>query len=109
MTPTYEEYSVVAPSLAPGFKYGKVDPKDFALVKSRTQIPRQDRTMRKLPSVAISYRHFVYHAAANRMGIPWTGCFTHNLACRVSIQRSWIGQKSESQVVLRGDGDVLST
>jgi ribosomal protein S18 acetylase RimI-like enzyme len=53
MTPTYEEYSVVAPSLAPGFKYGKVDPKDFALVKSRTQIPRQDRTLCKLPSVAI--------------------------------------------------------
>jgi ribosomal protein S18 acetylase RimI-like enzyme len=44
---------LVAPSLAPGLKYSKVDPKDFELVKSRTQIPRQDRTLRKLPSVAI--------------------------------------------------------
>jgi ribosomal protein S18 acetylase RimI-like enzyme len=44
---------VVAPSLASGFKYGKVNPEDFTLVKSRTQIPRQDRTLRKLPSVAI--------------------------------------------------------
>ncbi|THY09968.1 hypothetical protein D6D03_00094 [Aureobasidium pullulans] len=44
---------VVPRSLPPGFAYGKVDPKDYGLVKSRTQIPRQDRTLRKLPSVAI--------------------------------------------------------
>lgn len=53
MTPAHKELSVVAPSLAPDFEYGKVNPKDFELVKSRTQIPRQDRTLRKLPSVAI--------------------------------------------------------
>ncbi|KAI4744406.1 chaperone protein dnaJ [Aureobasidium sp. EXF-12298] len=40
-------------NLPPGFVYGKVDPKDYSLVKSRTQIPRQDRTLVKLPSVAI--------------------------------------------------------
>lgn len=33
--------------------YGKVDPSHYPLVKSRTQIPRQDRTLCVLPSVAI--------------------------------------------------------
>ncbi|KAG9760971.1 chaperone protein dnaJ, partial [Aureobasidium melanogenum] len=45
--------NVTSRSLPPGFVYGKVDPKDYSLVKSRTQIPRQDRTLVKLPSVAI--------------------------------------------------------
>ncbi|CAD0113038.1 unnamed protein product [Aureobasidium uvarum] len=40
-------------SLPAGFVYGRVNPKDYPLVKSRTQIPRQDRTLVKLPSVAI--------------------------------------------------------
>lgn len=44
---------MTARDLPPGFRYGKVDPKDYPLVKSRTQIPRQDRTLVKLPSVAI--------------------------------------------------------
>lgn len=44
---------MISRSLPPGFVYGKVDPKDYPLVKSRTQIPRQDRTLVKLPSVAI--------------------------------------------------------
>jgi GNAT superfamily N-acetyltransferase len=44
---------MVSRDLPSGFKYGRVDPKDYALVKSRTQIPRQDRTLCKLPSVAI--------------------------------------------------------
>ncbi|KAH0372881.1 chaperone protein dnaJ, partial [Aureobasidium melanogenum] len=45
--------NVTSRSLPAGFVYGKVDPKDYPLVKSRTQIPRQDRTLVKLPSVAI--------------------------------------------------------
>ncbi|KAG9996514.1 chaperone protein dnaJ, partial [Aureobasidium melanogenum] len=45
--------NVISRSLPPGFVYGKVDPKDYPLVESRTQIPRQDRTLVKLPSVAI--------------------------------------------------------
>ncbi|KAG9941530.1 chaperone protein dnaJ, partial [Aureobasidium melanogenum] len=45
--------NVTSRSLPPGFVYGKVDPKDYPLVKSRTQIPRQDRTLVQLPSVAI--------------------------------------------------------
>jgi ribosomal protein S18 acetylase RimI-like enzyme len=53
VTRAHDKHSMVSRSLHPGFVYGKVDPKDFALVKSRTQIPRQDRTLRKLPSVAI--------------------------------------------------------
>lgn len=44
---------MVPQNLPSGFEYGKVDAKDYALVKSRTQIPRQDRTLCKLPSVAI--------------------------------------------------------
>lgn len=51
--PAYEKHSMVARNLPPGFKYGKVEAKDYSLVKSRTQIPRQDRTLCKLPSVAI--------------------------------------------------------
>lgn len=48
-----KNHSMVSRDLPPGFEYGKVDPKDYSLVKSRTQIPRQDRTLCKLPSVAI--------------------------------------------------------
>ena len=44
---------MVSRDLPSGFEYGKVDPKDYSLVKSRTQIPRQDRTLCKLPSVAV--------------------------------------------------------
>ncbi|KEQ99069.1 hypothetical protein AUEXF2481DRAFT_26300 [Aureobasidium subglaciale EXF-2481] len=47
--------SISSRSLPPGYVYGKVDPKDYELVKSRTQIPRQDRTLCQLPSVAIYY------------------------------------------------------
>ncbi|KAG9657710.1 hypothetical protein KCU95_g20016, partial [Aureobasidium melanogenum] len=45
--------NVTSRSLPAGFVYGKVDPKNYPLVKSRTQIPRQDRTLVKLPSAAI--------------------------------------------------------
>ena len=33
--------------------YGKLDPRDYQLVRSRTQIPRQDRTLRKLCNIAV--------------------------------------------------------
>ncbi|QDS67812.1 hypothetical protein FKW77_007100 [Venturia effusa] len=36
-----------------GFRWGKVRPQDFALVRSRTSIPRQDRTLALLPSLAL--------------------------------------------------------
>ncbi|KAF2772062.1 hypothetical protein EJ03DRAFT_267297 [Teratosphaeria nubilosa] len=39
--------------LPAGLKWSTVEPKDFALVRSRTQIPRQERTMAVLPSLAI--------------------------------------------------------
>jgi ribosomal protein S18 acetylase RimI-like enzyme len=48
---------VVARDLPNGFVHGKVDARDYSLVRSRTAIPRQDRTLRKLPSVAIYPAH----------------------------------------------------
>lgn len=36
-----------------GFRWGKVRLQDFALVRSRTNIPRQDRTLALLPSLAL--------------------------------------------------------
>ncbi|TID16390.1 hypothetical protein E6O75_ATG11508 [Venturia nashicola] len=36
-----------------GFRWGKVRHRDFALVRSRTSIPRQDRTLALLPSLAL--------------------------------------------------------
>lgn len=36
-----------------GFRWGKVRHQDFALVRSRTSIPRQDRTLALLPSLAL--------------------------------------------------------
>ncbi|RDI89754.1 hypothetical protein Vi05172_g283 [Venturia inaequalis] len=36
-----------------GFRWGKVRHGDFALVRSRTSIPRQDRTLALLPSLAL--------------------------------------------------------
>ncbi|KAK3648097.1 hypothetical protein LTR56_002575 [Elasticomyces elasticus] len=41
------------PPLPKGLIWGEVHPRHFALVRSRTQIPRQDRTMVDLPSLAI--------------------------------------------------------
>ena len=42
------------PSVLPeGLQWGKVKPQDFELIKSRTQIPRQTRTMAILPSLAV--------------------------------------------------------
>jgi hypothetical protein len=40
-------------SLPRGLTWGTVRPQDFELVKSRTQIPRKNRTLALLPSVAI--------------------------------------------------------
>jgi hypothetical protein len=39
--------------LPDGLKWSTLEMQDFALVKSRTQIPRQDRTLAVLPCVAI--------------------------------------------------------
>ncbi|KIW03900.1 uncharacterized protein PV09_04743 [Verruconis gallopava] len=39
--------------LPTGFKWGKVRREEFALVRSRTSIPRQDQTLTLLPSMAI--------------------------------------------------------
>jgi hypothetical protein len=36
-----------------GFRWGKIRLEDFALVRSRTSIPRQDRTLALLPSLAL--------------------------------------------------------
>nr|POF25985.1 hypothetical protein CFP56_22133 [Quercus suber] len=36
-----------------GLRWGEVRPRDFGLVRARTQIPRQERTLAVLPSVAI--------------------------------------------------------
>jgi hypothetical protein len=36
-----------------GFRWGKIRQEDFALVRSRTSIPRQDRTLAMLPSLAL--------------------------------------------------------
>ena len=41
-----------APSLA-SYRFAPVRPSDFALVRSRTAIPRRDRTLKILPSVAL--------------------------------------------------------
>ncbi|KAF2482622.1 hypothetical protein BDY17DRAFT_311070 [Neohortaea acidophila] len=40
-------------TLPEGLRWGKLRREDFALVRSRTQIPRQDRTMAVLPNLAI--------------------------------------------------------
>lgn len=42
-----------ARDLPPHLRWGEVKPEHFALVRSRTQIPRQDRTLAILPSLAI--------------------------------------------------------
>ncbi|KXL49501.1 MAG: hypothetical protein FE78DRAFT_86086 [Acidomyces sp. 'richmondensis'] len=42
-----------ARELPPGLQWGVLTPEHFPLVRSRTQIPRQDRTMAVLPSLAI--------------------------------------------------------
>jgi len=39
--------------LPPGLSWGSLTPEHFALVRSRTQIPRQDRTLSVLPNLAI--------------------------------------------------------
>lgn len=39
--------------LPPGLRWGEVRSQDFALVKSRTAIPRKDKTLATVPSVAI--------------------------------------------------------
>ncbi|TKA78431.1 hypothetical protein B0A55_03062 [Friedmanniomyces simplex] len=41
------------PLLPKGLIWGELQPRDFALVRSRTQIPRQERTMADLPNLAI--------------------------------------------------------
>lgn len=41
------------PELPDGLQWGSVEPRHFELVRSRTLIPRQDRTLAILPSVAI--------------------------------------------------------
>lgn len=45
--------SLTEPDLPSGLRWGSVREQDFALVKSRTQIPRKDKTLAILPSVAI--------------------------------------------------------
>ncbi|GAB7354095.1 hypothetical protein MBLNU459_g4663t1 [Dothideomycetes sp. NU459] len=41
------------PELPPDLVWGRVQPRHFDLVKSRTMIPRQDSTLRQIPSMAL--------------------------------------------------------
>ena len=59
----------MARNLPHDFVYGKVNPQDYWLVKSRTQIPRQDRTLEKLPSLAVYPQHDMSTTPAP---IAWT-------------------------------------
>lgn len=53
--------------LPSGLRWGEVRPQDFALVRSRTSIPRQDKTLALLPSVAI----FQDQSGGNDNPIAW--------------------------------------
>lgn len=67
-SPAHKEHSMIARNLPSGFEYGKVEQKDYSLIKSRTQIPRQDRTLCKLPSVAI---YPTNSSSATRGPVAW--------------------------------------
>lgn len=53
LTTMYSSKTIEDVKLAEGLVWGKVRSNHFELVRSRTQIPRQDKTLRELPSLAI--------------------------------------------------------
>ncbi|KAI7151615.1 hypothetical protein KC316_g15148 [Hortaea werneckii] len=79
------------PALPEGLEWGEVRREDFALIRSQSEIPRWDRTMAALPSLAI------YPAAGNDGGssappVAWAFIGLDTSVTTLHVEPEWRGQ-----------------
>jgi len=89
--------------------WGQVQPRHFSLVRSRTQIPRQDRTLLQLPSLAI------YPGTNDPDPIAWSFLGPDGSLSSLHVESEWRGRGlarklaarlfAEGMKVYWGDGD----
>ncbi|USW54353.1 Putative acyl-CoA N-acyltransferase [Septoria linicola] len=71
------------PELPEGLYWGELRDEHFALVRSRTQIPRQDRTLAELPNLAI------YHG---EVPIAWVFVGLDGSLTTLHVEQEWRGK-----------------
>lgn len=80
-------------SLPEGLEWGVVQPESFALIRSRTQIPRQDRTMAVLPSLAIYPSSSASCAgAASKVPAAWVFIGLDASLTTLHVEPEWRGR-----------------
>lgn len=77
--------------LPDGLEWGEVRAEHFSLIRSRTQIPRQDRTMAVLPSLAI-YPTAAAAVASNSAPIAWAFVGLDASVTTLHVEPEWRGR-----------------
>ncbi|KAK4550074.1 hypothetical protein LTR36_003041 [Oleoguttula mirabilis] len=78
-------------ALPKGLEWGVVHPESFALIRSRTQIPRQDRTMAVLPSLAI-FPSSSSSTASARAPVAWCFIGLEASLTTLHVEPKWRGR-----------------
>ncbi|KAK5116312.1 hypothetical protein LTR85_009284 [Meristemomyces frigidus] len=78
--------------LPQGLKWGVAQPESFALIRSRTQIPRQDRTMAVLPSLAIYPTAHSDTSSPTRAPVAWVFIGLDTSLTTLHVEPEWRGK-----------------
>ncbi|KAF2221774.1 hypothetical protein BDZ85DRAFT_264378 [Elsinoe ampelina] len=91
-----KKFSIEDTLLPDGLVWGEVRERDYALVRSRTGIPRQDRTLRMLPSVAI-------YIAGQEKGAPvaWTFLGVDSSLTTLHVEEEYRGRGLAKRLALK--------
>lgn len=83
-----------ATELPSGLRWGVLAPEHFPLVRSRTQIPRQDRTMAVLPSLAIYPRDITQRTSGKSEAAPiaWAFIGLDAALTTLHVEPEWRGK-----------------
>jgi len=79
-------------NLPEGLRWGQLKPEHFHLVRSRTQIPRQDRTLAVLPNIGIFPSTSDAHAGSNPDPVAWVFVGLDGSLTTLHVEKAWRGK-----------------
>jgi len=82
-------------TLADGLSYGELQESDFSIVRARTSIPRQDRTLRTLPRIA------VYDVSAQDGPVAWAFLGVDGSLSTLHVEEKYRGKGVARAVAVR--------
>lgn len=79
-------------NLPEGLRWGQLKPEHFHLVRSRTQIPRQDRTLAVLPNIGIFPFDSDTNESSNPDPVAWVFVGLDGSLTTLHVEKAWRGQ-----------------